>query len=122
MYVALRAVRPWRAAFPADEAARHLRDEAARGRLNADVVNALLSDEAIVVKRPVSSTSQSVRLTAREIDVLRVISRGASNKEAARELTLSPSTVRTHVENVFRKLECSSRAAATLKASTLGLL
>ncbi|MGF6573732.1 HD-GYP domain-containing protein (c-di-GMP phosphodiesterase class II) [Paraburkholderia sp. GAS333] len=122
MYVALRAVRPWRAAFSADEAARHLRDEAARGRLNAEVVNALLSDDAIVVKRPVSSTSQSVRLTAREIDVLRVISRGASNKEAARELTLSPSTVRTHVENVFRKLECSSRAAATLKASTLGLL
>jgi DNA-binding NarL/FixJ family response regulator len=53
---------------------------------------------------------------------LRSISRGASNKEVARELELSPSTVRTHVESVFRKLECSTRAAATLKASSLGLL
>ena len=121
-FVALRSPRPWRAALSAEEAARQLRDEAVRGRLNVDVVNALLSDDAPIARQPLSNTSQSVRLTAREIDVLRVISRGASNKEAARELTLSPSTVRTHVENVFRKLECSSRAAATLKASTLGLL
>lgn len=121
-FVALRSARPWRAALPAEEAARQLRDEATRGRLNVDVVNALLSDDAPAVRQPVSNPSQSVRLTAREIDVLRMISRGASNKEAARELTLSPSTVRTHVENVFRKLECSSRAAATLKASALGLL
>jgi DNA-binding NarL/FixJ family response regulator len=65
---------------------------------------------------------QSARLSAREVDVLREISRGASNKKAARELALSPSTVRTHVESVFRKLECSTRAAATLKALVLGLI
>jgi DNA-binding NarL/FixJ family response regulator len=63
-----------------------------------------------------------VSLSARETDVLRAISLGASNKEIARELALSPSTVRTHVENVFRKLGCSTRAAATLKGSTMGLL
>jgi HD-GYP domain-containing protein (c-di-GMP phosphodiesterase class II) len=122
MFVALRSDRPWRAALSADEAAQQLRDEASRGRLNVNVVNALLSDGTSVVRTTASHTSQSSRLTAREIDVLRVISRGASNKEAARELTLSPSTVRTHVENVFRKLECTTRAAATLKASALGLL
>lgn len=121
-FVALRSVRPWRAALSANEAARQLRDEATRGRLKVDVVNALLSDGAGLVRPPVSSASQSVRLTARELDVLRGISRGASNKEVARELTLSLSTVRTHVENVFRKLECSSRAAATLKASAMGVL
>ncbi|MDC6134669.1 helix-turn-helix transcriptional regulator, partial [Burkholderia gladioli] len=62
-------------------------------------------------------------LSARETEVLRVISRGASNKEAAQELTMSPSTVRTHVENVFRKLDCSTRAAATqgpIKGSAFG--
>jgi DNA-binding NarL/FixJ family response regulator len=58
----------------------------------------------------------------REVDVLREISRGASNNEAARELALSPCTVRTHVESVFRKLECSTRAAATFKALALGLI
>lgn len=64
----------------------------------------------------------AVNLSARETEVLRRISLGASNKEVARALELSPSTVRTHVESVFRKLECSTRAAATLKASAMGLL
>ncbi len=61
-------------------------------------------------------------LSARECRVLLEISRGASNKEVARLLEISPSTVRTHVESIFRKLGCSTRAAATLKGSTLGLI
>lgn len=61
-------------------------------------------------------------LSARECRVLLEISRGASNKQVARLLEISPSTVRTHVESIFRKLGCSTRAAATLKASTLGLI
>ena len=70
-----------------------------------------------------------VRLEARglhkrygEREVLRRISLGASNKVVAQKLAISPSTVRPHVENAFRKLECSTRAAATLKATQLGLL
>ncbi|MFP4901424.1 response regulator transcription factor, partial [Paraburkholderia sp. BR14261] len=82
----------------------------------------LLAEGAVAVRRPASPTAQRAPLTPREIDVLRAISRGASNKEAARELALSPSTVRTHVESVFRKFECSTRAAATLKASAMGVL
>jgi DNA-binding NarL/FixJ family response regulator len=39
-----------------------------------------------------------------------------------RALQMSPSTVRTHMESVFRKLECSTPAAATVKASTLGMI
>lgn len=61
-------------------------------------------------------------LSARECRVLLEISRGASNKQVARLLEISPSTVRTHVENIFRKLDCSTRAAATLRASMLGLI
>jgi HD-GYP domain-containing protein (c-di-GMP phosphodiesterase class II) len=121
-WVALRSARPWRAALCAEAAARHWHDQVARGRLSGDAVEALLADGAHVVARRSVSAPQGVRLSAREIDVLRAISRGASNKEAARELTLSPSTVRTHVESAFRKLECSTRAAATFKASALGLL
>jgi HD-GYP domain-containing protein (c-di-GMP phosphodiesterase class II) len=126
-WVALRAARPWRAAFAVDEAAQLMRDDASRGRFDPDVVEVLLA----CVRGPgalrAAGAAQrrqpsAMRLSARETDVLRSISRGASNKEVARELELSPSTVRTHVESVFRKLECSTRAAATLKASSLGLL
>ncbi|WP_109477435.1 HD domain-containing phosphohydrolase [Paraburkholderia sp. C35] len=120
-WVALRAARPWRAAFTHDEAARLLHEEAAQGRHDADVVNALV-DARATPRRVVNPRAQTARLSAREVDVLRGISRGASNKEVARDLSLSPSTVRTHVESVFRKLECSTRAAATLKALALGVL
>jgi DNA-binding NarL/FixJ family response regulator len=61
-------------------------------------------------------------LSAREVDVLQRISLGETNKEAARAMRISPSTVRTHVESIFRKLGCSTRAAATLRALTLGLI
>jgi len=72
--------------------------------------------------RPRTPARAAVTLSGREADVLRRISLGESNKEVARALAISPSTVRTHIESVFRKLECSTRAAATLKAFTLGLL
>jgi DNA-binding CsgD family transcriptional regulator len=73
-------------------------------------------------QRPRLPPKAAIALTDRETDVLRQISLGMSNKEVARILTISPSTVRTHVESVFRKLECSTRAAAALKAFTQGLL
>ncbi|BAO87891.1 HD domain-containing phosphohydrolase [Caballeronia cordobensis] len=121
-WVALRSPRPWRAALAPDDAAHRLLDEVANGRLDGDAVDALLADADTPVRREANHAAARVLLSAREIEVLRAISRGASNKEAARELTLSPSTVRTHIENIFRKLECSTRAAATLKASAMGWL
>lgn len=121
-WVALRSPRPWRAALDDDEAARCLREEVERGRLCGEAVGALVAQGAPVARRTARRGTAGPHLSARETEVLRVISRGASNKEAAQELTMSPSTVRTHVENVFRKLDCSTRAAATLKASSLGLI
>ncbi|GAB7540040.1 HD domain-containing phosphohydrolase [Burkholderia sp. 3C] len=124
-WVAWRSARPWRAALPDDAAAQQMREAVAAGRFDGAVVEALMIDGG-ALKRPASpvgsGAQQAVPLSARELDVLRAISRGASNKEAARALTLSPSTVRTHVESVFRKLDCSTRAAATLKASVMGLI
>jgi HD-GYP domain-containing protein (c-di-GMP phosphodiesterase class II) len=120
-WVALRSPRPWRDALPALEAATLLREEAAKGRFDEGVVEALLMSTAPTSQR-VRRQPQAVRLSTREIEVLRLISHGASNKEAARQLALSPSTVRTHVESVFRKLECSTRAVAVLKASEMGVM
>jgi HD-GYP domain-containing protein (c-di-GMP phosphodiesterase class II) len=118
---ALRLARPWRDAFSEDAAGSLLMAEATAGRYDVDIVRALLNKP-----RPIKTTIPAAPLTGllteRERDVLRWISLGASNKAAAQKLSISPSTVRTHVESVFRKLECSTRAAATLKATQLGLL
>lgn len=118
---ALCAARPWRDAFAEDAAGSLLMAEATAGRYDAEVVHALLDKPRPARTMPPAAPLTSL-LTGRERDVLRWISLGASNKAVAQKLSISPSTVRTHVENAFRKLECSTRAAATLKAAQLGLL
>jgi DNA-binding CsgD family transcriptional regulator len=61
-------------------------------------------------------------LTARERDILVMISRGLSNKRIARDLYISPETVKSHVKRIFRKLAVSTRAEAAFRAVSLGLL
>ncbi|MGH2824902.1 MAG: helix-turn-helix domain-containing protein, partial [Thermoleophilaceae bacterium] len=55
-------------------------------------------------------------LTARELQVLRLVAAGATNRAIAAELVLSERTVDRHVSNIFTKLGVSSRAAATAYA------
>jgi len=52
-------------------------------------------------------------LTARELEVLRLVATGRTNRQIARELVVSEHTVARHVQNIFAKLRVSSRAAAT---------
>ena len=52
-------------------------------------------------------------LTARELEVLRLVATGRTNREIARDLVVSEHTVARHVQNIFAKLHVSSRAAAT---------
>jgi len=118
-WVALREARPWRAAHGESEAARLLEQDAAGGLFDKAVCEAVI---AAARGERLTHQPKSSLLTARECHVLLEISRGASNKQVARLLDISPSTVRTHMESIFRKLECSTRAAATLKALTLGLI
>jgi DNA-binding CsgD family transcriptional regulator len=61
-------------------------------------------------------------LTRRELEVVRLIAAGGTNREIARQLFLSTRTVDMHVRNVLRKLDSRSRAEATRKASEQGLL
>jgi DNA-binding CsgD family transcriptional regulator len=120
----LRTERPGRPAFDDGEALALLRTEAAAGRLDGAAVEALGGRPSTPNAAPGTAPAPTAAtlLSARELEVLRRIGLGDSNKEAARRLDISPSTVRAHLENVFRKLDCSTRAAATLKAMTLGLL
>jgi DNA-binding NarL/FixJ family response regulator len=62
------------------------------------------------------------RLTAREVDVLRLIAKGYKVPEAAGMLGLSPHTVSSYVREIYRKLGISSRAEATLEAARRGLV
>jgi DNA-binding NarL/FixJ family response regulator len=61
-------------------------------------------------------------LTAREMDVLRLLGRGLRVSEAARTLGLTPHTVAGYVKTVYRKLNISSRAEAALEAARRGLV
>jgi class 3 adenylate cyclase/DNA-binding CsgD family transcriptional regulator len=61
-------------------------------------------------------------LSRRELEVLRLVAVGRTNREIARELFLSTRTVDMHVRNILAKLDSSSRAQAIHKASELGLL
>jgi DNA-binding CsgD family transcriptional regulator len=61
-------------------------------------------------------------LTAREVEVLRLLARGLSNREIAERLVISPRTVGNHVEHIYAKIGSSGRATASLFAMQHGLL
>ena len=61
-------------------------------------------------------------LTRRELEILRLVAVGRTNREIARQLFLSPRTVDMHVRNMLAKLGCRSRTEATARAHELGLL
>lgn len=68
------------------------------------------------------SASGEVRLTAREVDILRLVAGGYSNKEIGRSLHLSEGTVKNYISELLVKLDCRDRTHAVLKAITRRLL
>jgi len=126
-WTTLRTARPGTAALDVEAARAALRAEAGAGLLDAQAAEAVCGGKGWPVRQgsataATTATAATVSLSARETEVLARIAIGESNKEAAKVLGISPATVRTHLESAFRKLECSTRAAATLKAMTMGLL
>ena len=65
---------------------------------------------------------QTVRLTEREADVLRLIARGSTYAQVAGQLGMSAHTVGTHIKNAYRKLDVHTAAAAVMRAVELRLL
>jgi DNA-binding NarL/FixJ family response regulator len=64
----------------------------------------------------------SLGISERELEVLQLLAGGRSNKEIASILNVSPNTVKTHIANLFEKLEVKRRTEAILRARELGLI
>jgi DNA-binding NarL/FixJ family response regulator len=75
-----------------------------------------------VVRAPEGPESLTEPLTEREAEVLKLLARGKANKQIAHELFVAVSTVKTHVNNLYRKLGVSSRTQAALYAAHTGLV
>jgi HD-GYP domain-containing protein (c-di-GMP phosphodiesterase class II) len=118
-YQAMREPRPHRPPRSPGEAAAELRVEVRAGRLDGDAVEAILGAAGHRVLR---RREGPAGLTPREVEVLRLLARGLSNKEIAERLVISPKTVGNHVEHIYTKIGASTRAAASLFAMQHGLL
>jgi HD-GYP domain-containing protein (c-di-GMP phosphodiesterase class II) len=117
-YHAMTEPRPHREAFLPARAAATLGEEAQAGRLDADAVGAVLEaagHQSPQIERPAG-------LTEREVEVVALLARGLQTKQVAQTLDISVKTADRHVQNAYRKIGVSTRAAATLFAMEHGLI
>jgi DNA-binding NarL/FixJ family response regulator len=89
--------------------------------LSPSITRRLIADYA---RRPPASEQPAAlaELTPRELEVLRLLARGLSNGEIARQLVLGDATVKTHVSRIFGKLDLHDRAQAVVLAYETGLI
>jgi HD-GYP domain-containing protein (c-di-GMP phosphodiesterase class II) len=111
--------RPYRRALVPARAADRLEAEARAGRLDHDAAAAVI--EAAGLRRT-GRRSRPADLTERQVEVLRLVSRGLSNAEIADRLVLSRRTVEHHVQDIYLKIGASTRAGAAMFAMQHGLL
>jgi DNA-binding CsgD family transcriptional regulator len=111
----MREPRPHREALAPEAAASELR----AASFDADAVDAVLAAAGHRVAR---RREGPAGLTPREVEVLRLLARGLSNKEIARLLSITPKTVGNHAEHIYAKIDAPSRAAAAFFAMREGLL
>jgi HD-GYP domain-containing protein (c-di-GMP phosphodiesterase class II) len=119
VYQALLEPRAHRTEYSPTEAARVLGAEVRAGRLDGDAVRAVLGAAGHRVARRREWTAG---LTTRQVEVLALAAQGYSNKEIAGRLVISPKTVGNHIEHIYMKIGCSSRAEASLFAMQQGLI
>jgi DNA-binding NarL/FixJ family response regulator len=98
---------------------------AARGEsfLQPSVASRVVAEFARLSERsPDSSQALVDPLSTRELEILRLLAGGATNREIALQLFIAEGTVKNHVTNIFSKLDVTDRTRAAIKARELGLL
>ncbi|MGH2679390.1 MAG: HD domain-containing phosphohydrolase [Actinomycetota bacterium] len=120
VYQALTQDRPHRQALASGEASRFVEEEARAGTLDPECARAVL--EAAGQPRSGARTPWPAGLSDREVQVLRLVARGASNREVASTLVISPRTAEHHVQHAYVKIGVSTRAGAAMYAMEHGLL
>lgn len=113
--------RPHRERLTPDAAGEEIQTQVRRGGLDGDVAEALLA-AAGHAERPEPHPELPAGLSDREVEVLRLMVRGLSNRRMAEILFISPKTVGHHVEHIYDKLGVSTRVGATLFAIQHGLV
>jgi HD-GYP domain-containing protein (c-di-GMP phosphodiesterase class II) len=113
-YHAMTEPRPHRAALTPERAAETLRADAAAGRLDRDAVEAVIG--AAGQPAAPARRTHAAGLTDREVEVVRLLARGLTNKEIASALDISAKTAGHHVQHIFEKAGVTTRAAAALFA------
>jgi HD-GYP domain-containing protein (c-di-GMP phosphodiesterase class II) len=112
--------RPHRDQATPQDAARALRRLVDEGKLDGEVVSAMLAGpEREATPR---KAEKPAGLSEREVEVLALAVRGLSNREMAERLVVSPKTIGHHVESIYAKIGVSTRVGATLFALQHGLL
>jgi DNA-binding CsgD family transcriptional regulator len=118
-FQAMTEPRAYRPALTAKQAVAELRDDVRASRFDAGAVDAVLA--AAGQPRGKRRTGPA-GLTPREIEVLALIARGASTRQVAERLYITPKTAETHIERIYAKTGASTRSTATLFAMQHGLL
>jgi DNA-binding CsgD family transcriptional regulator len=112
--VAMAQQRPYRPAMSLDQACETLERNARGGRFDSDAVSAVVAaayGTSVRIRR-----AAPAGLTDRQIEVLRLIAEGLSNRQIAERLVVSARTAEHHVQDIYLKIGTSSRAAAALFA------
>jgi DNA-binding NarL/FixJ family response regulator len=94
-----------------------LLDELTQASPHADMA----PNSPLAMERIMQRTDQNP-LSARELEVLRLVAQGLSSKAIGRRLSLSPSTVNHHIQSIFNKLDVDTRAQAVAAAAQRQLL
>ncbi len=96
-------------------------------KLSKPKINTVVIEKEVFIKNnenfiPNESLISELSLSKREIEILNLISRGNSNEEIAEKLYISLSTVKSHNQNIFQKLDVKRRTQAAEKAKRLGII